>query len=142
VQVSGLERYDAGIGANMTGDRPEHPDNHYATPGHVANLRRLISYFVMRWPTLKLTFNDSSLPLGGIYDINTHWTVDHVGHRWGNNTDLKTHDYSDPANPQPLFTDAQLNYIKMIWMDLAGGPKKLIEHKVGGNVRAHLHLVY
>jgi hypothetical protein len=60
----------------------------------------------------------------------------------GNNTDLKTHDYTDPANPVPLFSSAQLNYIKMIWMDLAGGPKKLIEHKVGGTVRAHLHLVY
>jgi hypothetical protein len=141
IEVPGLQRYDSGIGADMTGALPEHPDNHYATSGHLSRLGSLIFYFTRQWPTKRLTLNDSSLPLGGLYDINTRWTPAHVGHRWGNNTDLKTHDYSTTP-PTPVLTDAQKNFVKLVWMDLAGGKKKLIDHPVGGSVRAHLHLIY
>lgn len=142
VQVDGLQQFNPGSTADLTGDRPEHPSNHWATSAHIANLNRLIWYFARQWPTEKLTFNDSSLPLGGLYDINAHWTIDHVGHRWGNNTDLKTYDNSDPQHPVPTLTDPQKNFVKMVWMDLAGGPKKIIEHKPGGRVLPHLHLIY
>lgn len=74
---------------DTTGAKPTHPVNHYGTPVHIATLRALADDFWYAFGK-KLTFNDTSLEFGGLYDYKNTWAPPHKGHRRGQNTDVRT----------------------------------------------------
>jgi hypothetical protein len=77
------------------GDIPgQHVQNHFATAFHIAKLGQLADAF---YKTFKSgpTFNDSSLPLGGVYDLNLNWDEPHERHSEGYATDFKTQGISN-----------------------------------------------
>lgn len=85
---------------DTTGGTTIHPDNHYVTQNHLNHLVALADGF-FRVIGKKLTFNDSSLETGGLFDNvrgDGFWTYPHRTHRFGTETDLKTQNHPNPAN--------------------------------------------
>lgn len=110
VMVGGLMRLPFNDPAYDTiGATSIHPDNHWVTPNHLGYLVALANMFRTEYPTKKLTFNDSSLELGGLFDNvdNTgFWTYPHRTHRFGRETDLKTNN----------LTSDELDTVRDIWV--------------------------
>lgn len=140
IEVAGLARYGPELGADTVGGiAGAHTDNHYATPAHIGRLAALVFMYNRQFPNgPRLKLNDSSLQLGGLFDVNKDWHPDHAGHRWGNNTDVKTH-----IGSTAYLSPEQINAIQGIWMNLIGrGTQGIILHPVGGRVSPHIHLAY
>ncbi len=95
VEVKDLMKLPIDPKYDTTGAKPVHPDNHYATQSHIGAVIALANEFWYQFGK-KLTFNDSSLELGGLYDVDLgaggggYWTYPHRGHRLGQNTDVRT----------------------------------------------------
>jgi hypothetical protein len=140
IEVPGLARYGPELGADTVGGiAGAHTDNHYATAAHIGRLAALVFMYNRQFPNgPRLKLNDSSLQLGGLFDVNKDWHPDHAGHRWGNNTDVRTHNGSTA-----YLSQLQINAIQGIWMNLIGrGTQGIILHPVGGRVAPHIHLAY
>lgn len=144
IEVPNLHSYGPQIGADTTGGRPEHPapGNHWATDLHIGRLALFASIYNRQFPGKPLTFNDSSLPNGGLFDIAANWHPDHAGHRWGNNTDVKTHIGHDP-----MLNEIQVNAIQGIWLHLAarnfqGHYADMKIHPDCSTCKPHIHLIY
>lgn len=103
---------ELGPGSNysLTGDFPIHPKNHWGTQAHLAQLMILAQRFYSKFGTT-LTFNDTSLPFGGLYDVGTtYWATPHLSHREGKDTDMQTNG----------LTTAQLSYVDENWPKISG----------------------
>jgi hypothetical protein len=140
IEVTGLVQYGPELGADTTGGiAGVHTDNHYATPAHIGRLAALIFMYNRQFPNgPRLKLNDSSLQLGGLFDVAQDWHPDHAGHRWGNNTDVKTY-----IGTTPYLSSLQINAIQGIWMNLNGrNTASIIVHLPNGRVGPHLHLIY
>lgn len=112
VGILGLEELGPGATYGLTGDKPIHQLNHFATGSHIAQLLTLANKFYAQFGS-RLTFNDSSLPLGGLYDVgSSRWTPPHKGHREGLHTDLRTNGLTAP----------QLVFVKRTWRSITGIP--------------------
>lgn len=73
-----------------TGAYPgQHVQNHFATPNHIQKLIQFADWF-FSWYGAKAQYNDSSLPLGGLYDYNSTWEQPHAAHGEGRATDFFT----------------------------------------------------
>jgi hypothetical protein len=65
----------------------KHMDNHWMTEEHKQQVIRLAAWFASWWKPA--VFNDSSLPLGGFYDVGeTPWIWPHRNHSDGLATDF------------------------------------------------------
>lgn len=140
IEVTGLVRYGPELGADTVGGiAGAHTDNHYATPAHIGRLAALVFMYNRQFPNgPRLKLNDSSLELGGLFDVNRDWHPDHAAHRWGNNTDVKTY-----IGSTPYLSQVQINAIHAIWMNLIGrSTQSIIIHLSGGRVAPHIHLIY
>ena len=137
IEVPGLVPFGVEVGADsmIGGVTGVHTDNHNARPDHIARLAALMFMYNRQFPNgPKLKLNDSSLPKGGLFDINANWHPDHAAHRYGNNTDIRT------AGGDAL-SNLRLNAIEGIWMHLIGqrGQAGLIKHT---GAKPHYHLIF
>jgi hypothetical protein len=137
IRVPDLYPYGPEVGADTTGGTSSHPspNNHYATAAHIARLSILAYKYSQKFPGSKLTFNDSSLPLGGLFDLAGDWHPDHLGHRWGNNTDVKTHN-----GTTEILSSYRRKWIWIFWMHILGqGGQGYLMHPLP---KPHIHLSY
>jgi len=94
IGVQGLEELGQGVGYMLTGDKPQHPSNHWGVPAFVAAVRLVASQFANDNPDNPLSYNDISLEYGGVFDVQTRnatgydWTPPHSTHRLGTNMDI------------------------------------------------------
>jgi hypothetical protein len=72
-----------------------HVDNHYATAYHIQKVIEFADWFRGKFSRLA-QFNDSSLPLGGLFDYTGSWEQPHAAHGEGKATDFYTGNL-DPA---------------------------------------------
>lgn len=80
----------------LTGQLPQHPDNHWGTPSTVNNVQLVaLDYFADFGATLGI--NDLSLPQGGLFDIAGNWMPDHKWHRKGTSVDIDRVACVDPS---------------------------------------------
>ena len=88
VRVPGLK--DLGTGANydLVGQTAIHPVNHFGTPRFDGKLVKVANLYAAAFPGNKLRYNDISLPLGGIFDLNAKWLPPHASHRFGVDIDI------------------------------------------------------
>jgi len=135
VEVLGLIELTAGDNYLLTGHKDIHPRNHYGTAAHVANLKKLADFFFIKFGD-RLTFNDTSLELGGLYDVAVQWTYPHRGHREGRHTDLKT--------TEPQRTTIQRTAIWIAWERLGGALGDETKKKDGtpNTQNPHYHLIF
>jgi hypothetical protein len=70
---------------------PNEPNtNHWGTQTLIDSIIDLATAYNNRFANgPNLGFNDMSLPLGGLFDINGNWTTPHRTHREGHNVDLR-----------------------------------------------------
>jgi len=70
----------------------------YATPEMIDKLSRLAEAYREEYknrygvPDAKISFNDLSLPYGGLFDISNNWQPEHKLHRLGRSADVNTRD--------------------------------------------------
>jgi hypothetical protein len=84
--------------------------NHYADPTHLSKLLKLADRFFAAYGT-PLTFNDTSLQMGGLFDVGTAaWFYPHKAHREGRNTDIRTNGLDQ----------YKLDFIDTQWRNLHG----------------------
>jgi hypothetical protein len=148
IAVPDLSEYSSAIGALMVGDNPAHPRNHYATSDHTAALTELVRRYSAMFPdSAQLKINDTSLELGGLFDVDSAWTPPHQGHRRGRNTDIRTHEGCPVGQPNcschdrlPILSGDQMSAILSTWMILTNGTGSFIVHYPHGNACPHLHL--
>jgi hypothetical protein len=89
VGVLNLTKLEAGPGYVLTGAiEGRHVDNHWMTASHKQRLMKLANWFATWWKPA--VFNDSSLPLGGFYDVvvSRPWDQPHATHSEGEATDF------------------------------------------------------
>lgn len=79
---------------DLTGSLPEHVSNHFGTSKLLAALPLLAQDFLQAYPSVKLGFNDMSLPWGGVFDLGKNWQSPHCGHRVGMTADVRTKNLS------------------------------------------------
>jgi hypothetical protein len=110
VGILGLVVLGTGTNYDLTGDKPQHPSNHWATSSHIASLMNLANRYLAQFGS-KLTFNDTSLPLGGLYDVGSApWATPHKGHREGLQTDVRTNGLTGP----------QMVFLRRNWRSITG----------------------
>jgi hypothetical protein len=110
VGILGLVALGTGTNYDLTGDKPKHPSNHWATSSHIASLMNLANRYYAQFGS-KLTFNDTSLPLGGLYDVGgAPWATPHKGHREGLQTDVRTNGLTGP----------QMVFLRRNWRSITG----------------------
>jgi hypothetical protein len=66
----------------------KHVENHFATSYHIQMLQCFAAWYY-EWSGHKAIYNDSSLPLGGIYDLDLNWQQPHATHSEGRATDFE-----------------------------------------------------
>ncbi len=134
VKYGGLVELNPGEAYLLTGDLPPHPRNHFGTPEHIARLKTLADFFFAKFAA-RPTFNDTSLELGGLYDVGTTpWTDPHKGHRSGRHTDLRTIDR----------TETQRTALWIAWERLGGSVWDETKKKDGtpNTQNPHYHLIF
>jgi hypothetical protein len=117
VSVQGLMQLDADPkGYTLTGDKPEHPDNHYFSPAAMVKIINLTLAYQRKFHH-PLIINDSSLVKGGVFDIEKDWTYKsnkHGGHRMGVVVDINNYTINPtpPCEqfPSPRFVDFAATY--------------------------------
>lgn len=97
VEVPGFVELQAGANYDLTGDTDQHnsPHNHFGTPATIAALQNIADEWEQykadnnhpNWP--RIGYNDISLPMGGLFDIDADWTPSHHEHRLGRNVDFR-----------------------------------------------------
>jgi hypothetical protein len=108
VLVEGLQALGSSSYYGLIGTTVEHPDNHYGTPVFNGALGQLAQRFYNQFGQ-RLEFNDMSLALGGIFDLNTNWQSPHAEHKMGLNLDLRT----------TTLTEGQLDFVQLVWLELS-----------------------
>ena len=140
VEIKNLVAYGPEIGADTVGSNAIHPKNHYATAAHIAALQHLATIFAQAFPSApRLKYNDSSLESGGLLDISGNWQPDHIGHRRGRETDVKTH---SNCGATEILDQNKQRMILGIWYVLNPRGSDFIWHPPGGNVCPHIHLSF
>ena len=107
----------------FTGEKPIHPDAHYASAQTAVSLRVLADSVVAHGLPV-LGINDESLSLGGLFDLNADWAPpQHCSHRDGVAADIQN----------KFLTGAQKRWLREVWARIDGAAGSVPE----GN---HLHL--
>lgn len=90
MKVTNLVELPPGPGYTLDGAKPGvHPSNHFGTSAMNAALRQLAADYAATCPgAAALSYNDMSLPWGGLFDLNQNWKTPHEEHRSGNNIDV------------------------------------------------------
>lgn len=117
-----LQPISAGSHFSFIGETPAHPSNHFGTPTMNVRLAILADQFYDN-TDVGLEFNDTSLPLGGrfeVADVSTakpSWTSPrHCDHRWGQGTDVRTRTFQDgysKANPSPEVRGIMAKWLRL-----------------------------
>ena len=90
VRVPGLKDLGSGANYNLIGQTTIHLVNHFGTPQFNAKLVKVANRYAAAFPGNKLSYNDISLPLGGILDLGANWLPSHELHRLGADVDLRS----------------------------------------------------
>ncbi|MEW5907195.1 MAG: hypothetical protein AB1734_10535 [Elusimicrobiota bacterium] len=78
-----------GAGYDLHGSTKSHPQNHFGTTGMINALVKLGGDWKRACPTaVNLSYNDISLPWGGLFDVKFNWIPPHNTHRHGINIDV------------------------------------------------------
>lgn len=109
VGIGGLVELPEGGGVVRIGVTAIHPQSHWGTPGMIAALQALGGQFHDRY-SQPIEVNDTSLPLGGVFDLSGDWEPPHSEHRVGTSADVRTRGH----------TEAELRFIQRRW-EAAGG---------------------
>lgn len=101
VEIPNLMLLDADpLSYSLTGDLPEHLDNHYFSPAAMVKIINLAHAYLYDPDFGKpLIINDSSLEKGGVFDIKQDWTYlsnMHGGHRVGVVVDINNYHVPNP----------------------------------------------
>ena len=102
-----LHKFAGGTHYTLTGEiAGQHIDNHWAKDYHRQKMEELADLFFAQFGE-SLTFNDTSLPFGGLYDVDSthHWVPPHQSHPEGRSTDIKTNGLDT----------AEINFVKAKW---------------------------
>jgi hypothetical protein len=83
------------------GGSPTHPAFNWATP---IMRNRIICLADRYWEATGavLSFNDMSLPLGGLFDFRGNWGADHQFHRLGRSVDVNSMAQGPDGLPKPV----------------------------------------
>lgn len=89
-RVEGLVELPANTAlySKTRGDATAHPNGFFGTPEMVGKVQEMATQFQAAYPGYILSFNDMSLPWGGLFDINHTWDVPHSKHRLGHSMDV------------------------------------------------------
>ena len=79
----------------LTGQTPEHPDNHWGTADTLLNIQGVALDFFRKFEGT-LGINDMSLRMGGLFDLRGTWQPPHSLHRTGRSVDIDHNACSDP----------------------------------------------
>jgi hypothetical protein len=94
VGLQSLQDIGVGPGYTLTGDKSQHPSNHWGEPSFLAAVKNVARLFVEQFPGSPLLYNDISLQYGGVFDVQAYtqtgydWTPPHSTHRLGTNMDI------------------------------------------------------
>jgi len=91
MKVPNLVELKAGTGYTLTGTTTQHPSpsNHYVTSEFQAQLIKIgQEWYDTCSNSEALSYNDMSLPWGGLFDVSGKWSTPHKEHRFGNNADV------------------------------------------------------
>ncbi|MDQ7772675.1 MAG: hypothetical protein RDU13_04020 [Elusimicrobiales bacterium] len=78
-----------GVGYDLHGSTQAHPKNHFGTVRMINTLVKLGGDWKKACPAAgNLSYNDISLPWGGLFDINYNWQPPHEEHKHGINIDV------------------------------------------------------
>jgi hypothetical protein len=134
VGIGGLTSLADSPDYNLIGETVHHikEDSHYGVQALLNAQIELAKAFHTRfdkprYPQKKIEYNDGSLPLGGMFDINGTWKVPHCDHRLGWASDVRT------VNLIP----AQQDFIEQFWQNRFGQKKVLRE---GDPVHFHVKI--
>lgn len=89
IQSTSLIKLSDGVGYELLGQTPEHPENHYVSEAMGVKLVDIGKEWTSACPnSASLKYNDMSLVWGGLFDVNNDWNPPHTTHRFGNNADI------------------------------------------------------
>jgi hypothetical protein len=89
VQVNGLTELPESAGLySRNGETTSHPMNHYGATVLIEKIQEMARQFQQEFPGYALSFNDMSLPWGGLFDIHQDWNCPHSLHRLGHSVDV------------------------------------------------------
>jgi len=89
VEIPDLVVLVEGANYDLVGETGTHPVNHYGTPTFVGMLKTVAGSYAAAFPGQILSYNDMSMPYGGLFDINANWSPPHREHRTGQSCDLR-----------------------------------------------------
>lgn len=95
VRVPGLAELPPGENYVLVGSFGEpgvtsqHVSNHFGLPSFNRSLQQLADRYAAGFPGQRLEYNDMSLPLGGLFDVNNNWRPPHHSHRFGTDVDVR-----------------------------------------------------
>ena len=87
VGVEGLTSLVSSPYYRLTGQRPAHPDNHWAMEDVIGYIQQMSSEYDTYY-NATLGINDMSLIYGGLFDISADWNIPHSLHRLGRSVDI------------------------------------------------------
>ena len=138
VGVLGLTPLTGRNSYKLIGKTSIHPVNYWGVPAMVTKLNRLADNFYAAF-NRPLYYNDLSLPLGGLFDVDTNWACCHDEHRAGRDLDLRT----DGDTLNGGLTPGQRIFVWDDW-ELLGGEvydERLKRDRVTPNLKnPHYHL--
>ena len=88
IRVPGMRELLAGANYNLVGQTAIHPDNHFGKDQFNDKLVKVANLYGAAFPGNKLRYNDISLRLGGIFDLDANWLPLHASHRFGEDIDI------------------------------------------------------
>ena len=91
VGVEGLTSLVPSSYYRLKGQRPAHPDNHWAMEDVIGYIQQMSSSFYRDHNNATLGINDMSLVYGGLFDISADWNIPHSLHRLGRSVDIDSH---------------------------------------------------
>jgi hypothetical protein len=143
---SALEKIGGTCGHHGPGSSPcTTPDNnHFAATVVTDSLPLMAAAWRDSLGESRLAINDISLPNGGLFDVDTNWTTEHLEHREGLDVDVRTAIPGPDGRVGVEVRDANGKWKgnkAFEGLAKAYGVKKLDGHKKGTS-REHYHLDY
>ena len=94
VRVLGLARLpdNSNYYVVVRGGTDTHLEGTYGTPETFKTLKNIAQKYFKRTDGRKLSINDLSLPMGGLFDIYNDWVAPHKTHRTGTDADINSED--------------------------------------------------
>ena len=106
-----------GITASCTGQdnvSPVHPSAFFGDPRLVAKVQAVVQRFQALYPELALQLTDMSLPMGGLFDLDTSWEPPHNRHRNGRSVDVSRNAWNKTTGSRQYLAASQIRDLSQI----------------------------